>query len=160
MFEDHWCTSAEATFELGRKLAESLQPGDVIGLVGDLGAGKTMLTQGVAAGLRVPEAVRITSPTFSLINEYRGGRLAMVHVDLYRIEDDSELEHIGLDEMLENEGVSLVEWCSKFPVLPDDHLLVEISICDGDQRLLSARGTGPRGIELASAWAESLAATN
>ncbi len=137
-------------------LAKLLVAGDVIGLIGDLGAGKTLLTQGVAAGLGVPESVRVTSPTFSLINEYAGGRLPMVHVDLYRIEVEAELEHIGLEEMLDNAGVSSVEWCERFPVLPDDHLLVRIAIEGENKRVLSARGTGPRSTEVATAWAQLL----
>ncbi len=156
MIEQHRCEGPEATFEAGRRLAETLRAGDVIGLIGDLGAGKTLLTQGVAAGLGVPESVRVTSPTFSLINEYVGGRLPMVHVDLYRIEAEAELEHIGLEEMLDNEGVSSVEWCERFPVLPDDHLIVRIEIAGETQRTLSASGTGPRSTEVAAAWAALL----
>ena len=140
-------------------LAEVLEAGDVIGLIGDLGAGKTLLTQGVAAGLGVPESVRVTSPTFSLINEYPAGRLPMVHVDLYRIEAEAELEHIGLEEMLDNAGVSLVEWCERFAVLPDDHLVVRIEIVGETQRTLAASGTGPRSTEIAAKWATLLDAT-
>tara|TARA_R110002096_G_scaffold143328_1_gene299064 strand:- start:15271 stop:15747 length:477 start_codon:yes stop_codon:yes gene_type:complete len=156
MIEEYPCNGPEATFEAGRMLAKLLVAGDVIGLIGDLGAGKTLLTQGVAAGLGVPESVRVTSPTFSLINEYAGGRLPMVHVDLYRIEVEAELEHIGLEEMLDNAGVSSVEWCERFPVLPDDHLLVRIAIEGENKRVLSARGTGPRSTEVATAWAQLL----
>lgn len=158
MIDGYVCQGPEATFEAGRLLAEFLQPGDVIGLVGDLGAGKTLLTQGVAAGLGVPESVRVTSPTFSLINEYEGGRLSMVHVDLYRIESDSELEHIGLEEMLDNDGVSSVEWCEKFPVLPDDHVMVSFEITGSDSRVMSAKGTGPRSTAVVCEWAKTLGA--
>jgi tRNA threonylcarbamoyladenosine biosynthesis protein TsaE len=157
MVKDYLCSGPDATHQAGRLLADLLESGDVVGLIGDLGAGKTLLVQGLAVGLEVPESVRVTSPTFALINEYRGGRLPMVHVDLYRIEAESELEHIGLDEMLEHAGVSAVEWCERFPVLPDDHLLITIDIESADTRRLHARGTGPRGEAIASAWAERLA---
>lgn len=156
MFQDLELRGPEATFRAGRLLAPFLDAGDVVGLVGDLGAGKTLLVQGLAQGLAVPASVRITSPTFSLINEYRGGRLPMVHVDLYRIEEESELVHIGLDEMLESGGVSAVEWCDRFSVLPDDHLLVSFAIPSQDTRVLSARGTGPRSTAIALAWRDDL----
>lgn len=156
MFQDLELRGPEATFRAGLLLAPHLEAGDVVGLIGDLGAGKTLLVQGLAKGLFVPVSVRITSPTFSLINEYRGGRLPMVHVDLYRIEEESELQHIGLDEMLEHAGVSAVEWCDRFQVLPEDHLLVSFSIPSQDARGLSARGTGPRSTAIASAWQREL----
>jgi tRNA threonylcarbamoyladenosine biosynthesis protein TsaE len=156
MFKDFQLEGPEATHRAGGLLAPLLVSGDVIGLMGDLGAGKTLLVQGLAVGLRVPASVRVTSPTFSLINEYRGGRLPMVHVDLYRIELEAELEHIGLEEMLEGGGVSAVEWCDRFEVLPEDHLLIEISIDGEHRRGLSARGTGPRSAAVAEAWEQAL----
>ncbi len=159
MLSAHPCKGPDETFEAGRLLASVLAPGDVIGLVGNLGAGKTLLTQGMAAGLGVVEPVRVTSPTFSLINEYAGGRLPLVHVDLYRIESEAELEHLGLDEMLDNAGVSSVEWCEQFPVLPHDHLLVTIDITGDGARTITARGTGTRSTAIALAWATALAAS-
>ena len=156
MFQDFQLHGPEATHRAGRLLAPLLGAGDVLGLIGDLGAGKTLLVQGLAEGLQVPAQVRVTSPTFSLINEYRGGRLPMVHVDLYRIEEEAELMHIGLDEMLEGEGVSAVEWCDRFDVLPDDHLLIQFSIDSQDSRGLSARGTGTRSTAIAGAWYRAL----
>jgi tRNA threonylcarbamoyladenosine biosynthesis protein TsaE len=157
MVKDYLCLGPEATHRAGHLLADLLEPGDVVGLVGDLGAGKTLLVQGLAAGLALPSEVRVTSPTFALVNEYRGGRLPIVHVDLYRLENEGELEHIGLDELLEGAGVSAVEWCERFPVLPDDHLHVTIDIESETSRRLHARGTGPRGTAIAAAWAERLA---
>src|SRR6187397_786060 len=91
--------SPEATQRAACALASHLAPGDAIGLVGDLGAGKTCFVQGLARGLGVPDSVRVTSPTFTLINEHRGGRLPLFHVDLYRIEREAELAHIGLDDL-------------------------------------------------------------
>lgn len=156
MVKDYLCSGPDSTHRAGQLLAEVLESGDVIGLVGDLGAGKTLLVQGLAVGLELPPSVRVTSPTFALINEYEGGRLPMVHVDLYRLEAESELEHLGLDEMLEGAGVSAVEWCDRFSVLPDDHLLVTIDIESADSRRLHAEGTGPRSTAIATAWAERL----
>ncbi len=151
------CSDPEMTFAAGALLASLLEQGDVIGLIGDLGAGKTLFVQGLAKGLRVPEETRITSPTFSLINEYRGGRLSLVHVDLYRIEEQSEFEHLGLDEMIDLAGVSAVEWCEKFPVLPKDHLLVTIAILGPQSRELSIEGTGVHSKALAARWNAALA---
>ncbi len=137
-------------------LAGLLEPGDVIGLVGDLGAGKTLFVQGLAVGLDMPTEIRVTSPTFAIVNEYQGGRLPLVHVDLYRLEAEAELEHIGLDELLDGEGVSAVEWCERFAVLPDDHLLVSIEIVSAQVRNLTAKGKGPRSLALAETWLRQL----
>jgi tRNA threonylcarbamoyladenosine biosynthesis protein TsaE len=157
MVVDYLCNCPEATHAAGELLAALLGPGDVIGLVGDLGAGKTLFVQGLAAGMGLPADVRVTSPTFALVNEYRGGRLPIVHVDLYRLEEEAELEHIGLDELLESAGVAAVEWCQRFPVLPEDHLLINIEIKGESTRRLLAEGMGPCSMRIASAWAERLA---
>jgi tRNA threonylcarbamoyladenosine biosynthesis protein TsaE len=149
-------TSPEATREAASALARHLAPGDAIGLVGDLGAGKTCFVQGLARGLGVPDSVRVTSPTFTLINEHRGGRLPLYHVDLYRIDRPSELDHIGLDDLFRAPAVVAVEWCDRFPVLPADHLRVELSAVAENQRALDAVGRGARGTALAGAWALDL----
>jgi tRNA threonylcarbamoyl adenosine modification protein YjeE len=86
--------------------------------------------------------------------------LPVVHVDLYRLEAESELEHIGLDELLDGAGVSAVEWCERFPVLPDDHLHVTIDIESESERRLHAKGTGERGVALAAAWADRLSSSD
>ena len=99
--------SADETVALGRRLAAALSPGDVVALAGDLGAGKTHLAKGVAAGLGVdPSAV--TSPTFALVQEHAGG--ALLHLDLYRIESDEQAAGLGLGELLDGDAVALVEW--------------------------------------------------
>lgn len=146
----------EATRRAARALAPHLAPGDSIGLVGDLGAGKTCFVQGLARGLGVPDSVRVTSPTFTLINEHRGGRLPLYHVDLYRIERASELDHIGLDDLFRAPAVVAVEWCDRFPVLPPDHLRIELRALSENQRALDAEGRGARGRALAEAWAAEL----
>lgn len=149
-------TSPEATREAARALARHLAPGDAIGLVGDLGAGKTCFVQGLAAGLGVPDSVRVTSPTFTLINEHRGGRLPLFHVDLYRIERAGELDHIGLDDLFVAPAVVAVEWCDRFPVMPADHLRVELRAVAEYERALDAEGRGARGAALAAAWVVEL----
>jgi len=150
-------TSPEATQRAARALAAHLAPGDSIGLVGDLGAGKTCFVQGLARGLGVPDSVRVTSPTFTLVNEHRGGRLQLFHVDLYRIDRAAELANIGLDDLFRAPAVVAVEWCDRFPVLPGDHLRIELVAVTENQRALDAEGRGARGTELAAAWALDLA---
>ena len=116
--------SPDETQALGARLAERLQPGDVLALTGELGAGKTCFTQGVARGLGVRG--RAVSPTFVLVNEYRG-RLPVHHVDAYRTESLTELLDLGLDEMLSGDGVTIVEWADKLePLLPPRAIHVHI----------------------------------
>jgi len=150
------CTSPQKTFAAAKNLSTFLEQGDVLGLCGNLGAGKTWFTQGVAQGLGLPKDIAVTSPTFALVNEYQGGRLSMVHMDLYRIENDLELEHLGLEEMLDRAGVALVEWCEKYPILPADHLRISLQIQDAQSRLLHIHATGPRSEKLAAQWLQVL----
>jgi tRNA threonylcarbamoyl adenosine modification protein YjeE len=139
---------AAATTRVGERLAAVVRGGDAIALVGDLGAGKTTLVSGLVAGLGGGEA---QSPTFSLVNEYTGGRLIVWHVDLYRIEKPAELIELGLDDLIgDRRGVVVVEWADKFDVMPADHLRLELAHADG-ARTLTATGTGPRGQALAEA---------
>lgn len=98
--------------QLGRSLGSSLIPGDIILLFGDLGAGKTRLTQGICNGLGLDEESYIRSPTFTLINEYPG-KLPIYHIDLYRIENQEEIYSLGLEEILFNQGVTIIEWAEK-----------------------------------------------
>jgi tRNA threonylcarbamoyladenosine biosynthesis protein TsaE len=105
--------SEDETAALGRELAATLSAGDVLLLFGDLGAGKTAFVRGLAEGLGVDRG-EVSSPTFTLIQEYRGGRLTLFHVDLYRIEDPREFDELGLDEMAED-GVLAIEWAEKLP---------------------------------------------
>jgi tRNA threonylcarbamoyladenosine biosynthesis protein TsaE len=139
---------AAATTRVGERLAALIQGGDAIALIGDLGAGKTTLVAGLVAALGAGDA---QSPTFSLVNEYPGGRLVIWHVDLYRIDRAAELPELGLDELIgDPRGVVLVEWADKFDVMPADHVRLEL-VHTGDARTLSATGTGPRGQALADA---------
>jgi tRNA threonylcarbamoyladenosine biosynthesis protein TsaE len=105
----------QETYELGYKLAADLTPGTVLALSGDLGAGKTQFSKGVAAGLFVD--TEVTSPTFTLIHEYEGGRLPLFHIDLYRLETDDEVLGIGIDDYLGTDGVTIIEWADKFAAL-------------------------------------------
>jgi tRNA threonylcarbamoyladenosine biosynthesis protein TsaE len=137
-----------ATRAAGATLARFLQGGDCVALIGDLGAGKTTFTSGLVEALGASTAA--ASPTFSLVNEYVGGRLIAWHVDLYRIDREAELVELGLEEMLgDRRGVCVIEWADKFAVMPRDHLRIELAHA-GDTRTLSARGTGPRGEALAA----------
>lgn len=143
-------TDAAATTDAGAALARALVGGDSVALVGDLGAGKTTFVAGLVAALGGGAAA---SPTFSLINDYPGGRLRVWHVDLYRVEREAELVELGLDDLFgDRRGVVLVEWADKFAVMPRDHLRLELAHTT-DGRTLVATGSGPRGEALAAALA-------
>lgn len=100
--------SAEDTFAFGQKLGREAVPGEIICLNGDLGVGKTVFTQGFAAGLGIDDYVN--SPTFNIVKEYEGGRLPLYHFDVYRIGDPSEMEEIGYEDYFYGQGVSIIEW--------------------------------------------------
>jgi tRNA threonylcarbamoyladenosine biosynthesis protein TsaE len=125
--------SEEETRELGRRISQILEPGDIMLLCGDLGAGKTRLVQGIAQGLAIPEM--ITSPTFAIIKEY-AGRLPLIHIDLFRL-NCHDLPSLGLEEYLEGEGVICVEWGEKLKgMLWKEALLIEILWQGENERLL------------------------
>ena len=114
--EEHITHSAEETIALGRELAASLKSARLVLLRGDLGAGKTTLAKGIAEALQAASQDDVTSPTFTLIHEYRGPEVNVYHVDLYRIENTRELDTLGLDELFAGEGnLVLLEWGEKFP---------------------------------------------
>ena len=138
----------EETQAVGAALASVARAGDVLLLVGDLGAGKTAFTQGFARALGVEE--RVTSPTFTLVHEY-SGRLPIHHLDVYRLDRLAELADLGLSELLDDGGVTLVEWGDAVvSAVPADHLDVRITFGDGDdERRLELRAGGPRW---ASRW--------
>ena len=121
----HVTTSEEETRLVATRLASDLLPGAVILLSGDLGAGKTVFVRGLASGLGI-DPDEVTSPTFTLVHEYRGGRLALVHVDLYRL-DRAELDDIGLDTELAASGVLAVEWAERLARKPADSIAVTIA---------------------------------
>lgn len=114
---------------LGREIAADLRGGEVLALVGGLGAGKTRFTKGLVAALGHPGEV--TSPTFSLVHEYRDGRLPVFHLDFYRLEAAEELLGIGWDEMLDEGGVIVAEWADRFPeLLPAEARVLEFEVVD------------------------------
>ena len=118
-------TSSQMTFEFAKKIGENLKRGDVLCLYGDLGVGKTVFTKGVAAGLGIKDDV--SSPTFTLIQEYYGGRLPLYHFDVYRIDGSWDMDDLGYDEYFYGEGVCLVEWGSMIKELfPENTIYVRI----------------------------------
>jgi tRNA threonylcarbamoyladenosine biosynthesis protein TsaE len=118
--------SLEETLNFGERLACEVQRGDVIALFGDLGAGKTALVKGLARGLGVTQAV--TSPTFTLVHEYPGGRLPLFHIDLYRLDTVEQALAIGIEDYLNGMGVTAIEWAEKIePLLPPHTTRVRIT---------------------------------
>lgn len=134
----------------GEALGRAAQPGDVIALVGALGAGKTFLTQAIARGVGVPPSARVTSPTFTVVNEHRG-RIGLWHADLYRLAHPDELGEIGLLER-GVDGLVVMEWADRMPeVVPADALWVTLAVKGPSRRALTLRGTGARVARL-TAW--------
>ncbi len=141
--------SPEETRRLGELLGGLLRGGDVVGLSGELGSGKTCLVQGIARGLGVESSVPVTSPTFTLVGEYPG-RVALRHADFYRVESYARLDDAGFDDLLDASGVLVVEWPERFPeALPDERLDVRIELLSESSRRLrfAARGERAREIE-------------
>jgi tRNA threonylcarbamoyladenosine biosynthesis protein TsaE len=129
-------THSEAeTAAAGRDLAVTLSAGDVVLLYGDLGAGKTAFVRGLAEGLEVPPA-DVSSPTFTLVQEYRGGRVPLVHVDLYRLDDSREIDDLGLDEIAAG-AVLAIEWAERLPNPPGDAIRVSLEHAGEDQRQIT-----------------------
>ena len=115
--------SPEETVAFGRQLALELSPPLIVLLRGELGAGKTTLVKGIAEGFQAASAEDVTSPTFTLVHEYRGPRATLYHIDLYRIDTERELETLGLDDLLAPDSILLIEWGEKFPRLMRDRNL-------------------------------------
>lgn len=134
----HQSTSEAETRAFAAALAPSLMPGAVILLSGDLGAGKTAFVRGLAEGLGL-DPDEVTSPTFTLVHEYRGGRLPLIHVDLYRL-DRAELDEIGLDQDLASYGVTAVEWAERLTRGVAQAVAVRIVDAGGDRRTITIEG--------------------
>ena len=107
--------SPEETIALGRQLASLLAPPKLVLLRGDLGAGKTTLVKGIAEGFQAATQEDVTSPTFTLVHEYRGPQATLYHIDLYRVDTQRELETLGLDDLMTENSILLIEWGEKFP---------------------------------------------
>jgi tRNA threonylcarbamoyladenosine biosynthesis protein TsaE len=136
-FQTH---SAEETTELGRRLAAELKPGTIVLLRGDLGAGKTTMVKGIAEGFQAAKADEVTSPTFTLIHEYRGPQVTLFHIDLYRIDTQRELDTLALDDLMTSQSILLIEWGEKFQRFTKERD-VEIAIEQrgGDDRVITIK---------------------
>jgi tRNA threonylcarbamoyladenosine biosynthesis protein TsaE len=132
-FETH---SEDETIELGRKIALELPRRAVVLLIGNLGAGKTTLAKGIISGLGAAEPEEVTSPTFTLIHEYGGGRV--YHVDLYRLDTKQQVATLGLEEILDREAIVLIEWAERFPDLfPAERIEIRMqALSDSERQLL------------------------
>lgn len=142
-FFSHISNSLAETDALGKVIAESIKPGLVIALEGNLGAGKTRLTQSVATEMGVPKDA-VNSPTFVLIQEYEA-RIPLYHFDAYRLNDVDEFLELGADELMFGEGVCFIEWCDKVSeVLPKDHLHIKIESKGAASREFQMTSFGPK----------------
>lgn len=128
--------SAKETYQLGKQLAKTLTSGDIVALYGGLGAGKTVFAKGVASGLGITDDV--VSPTFTLLKQYNGD-MALHHFDLYRIDDEEELLHIGFYEYLGSDGVCVIEWADNAPNLPEC-IAVHFNGSGSDERTIEIKG--------------------
>lgn len=143
--------SEAETYTIGARLAGGLRGGELIGLYGELGSGKSCFVRGLAQGLGIPPH-KVRSPTFTLVNEYSGGRLPLYHIDLYRLVP-SALDRMALREYLYGDGVCVVEWFDRFQE-PAAHLEIQFTFVGASQRLLVARAHGTQYDPLLKALAE------
>jgi len=140
--------SARETIDLGKKLGEGLAEGDVIALVGELGSGKTWIAKGLALGLGISRDTVITSPSFSLINEYQG-RYPLFHIDAYRLDNLSDFLSAGLEEYFYQNGVVVMEWADRWPeILPDWRIEVELTILNDCSRKITLSAHHPRAMAI------------
>lgn len=139
------------TFALGRALGTALQPGDFVGLSGQLGAGKTLFSRGVAEGAGVP-LDDVSSPTYSIIQSYEG-RLTVHHVDLYRLTSEADLFSTGFHDLLEGDGAFLVEWIDQVKgAAPEDLLRITLEVDSPETRMLKVTTSGPKSEALLRRW--------
>ena len=136
--------SPEETFAFGEELGKNARPGQVYTLIGDLGVGKTVLTQGIAKGLGIDEA--ICSPTFTIVQEYHTGRMPFYHFDVYRIGDIEEMDEIGFDDYVYGEGLTMIEWANLIEEILPDHfwqIMIEKDLEKGfDYRMITVEEVG------------------
>ncbi len=136
------------TINIGRRIAKSLMPGDIICLFGELGSGKTVLTKGIAQGLGVQKN-KIISPSFVLIRIHTQGRLPLYHFDLYRLKAPRDILGLGYEEYLYDTGVTVIEWADRLKyLLPGEHLKIKLSVKGKEKRLLEFSASGSRYKEL------------
>ncbi len=137
---------------IGKKIGEIIESGAIIALNGELGSGKTVFAQGIGEGLSVPDKYYITSPTYTLINEYPG-KIPFFHVDLYRIEDISDLENIGFYEILDNKSVVAIEWSERLGEnFFSDYLAIDFKIVSDNSRIICFKGYGKYGYNCSEIW--------
>jgi tRNA threonylcarbamoyladenosine biosynthesis protein TsaE len=131
--------SPAETEAFAREFAREIKKGDVVALQGELGSGKTQFVKGFVAGM--DSKAEVTSPTFTLIHEYAGGRLPVYHIDLFRLENRQAAERLGLDEYFSADGVSIVEWADKFPeLIPRNAQWISFELQSDRQRLINVQG--------------------
>ena len=141
-----WSTSE--TIQIGKSIGSLLLPGDVVALVGELGAGKTQFIKGLAAGVGIRKPTYVSSPSFTLINEYEG-KIPFYHIDLFRLETEKEAEDLGLEEYFQGIGITAIEWADKIPsLLPKEMLFIHIAYTGKNTRSLEIIGKGKRYEEL------------
>ncbi len=146
----------ECSLLLGSNIGELLRPGDVLALWGELAAGKTLLTRGIARGLGIPPETRITSPTFTIINEY-SGRLLLFHLDLYRLSGPEDMETLPWQESLFGNGVAVIEWPERLGrLLPKDRWDISFSITGDETRRLEFVSCGRRNHTRLDKWVKHL----
>ena len=138
MQHEYITDNAQQTEQLGEKLGRVLTPGTVLAYTGDLGAGKTAFTRGLARGLEIPE--RITSPTFTIVNEYEGGRLPLFHFDMYRLASSDDLWDIGWEDYLERGGVAAVEWSENVADAMENAVYITIHKTGEESRRIEIEG--------------------
>ena len=147
--------SVEETVWLGQQVGAQLINGDSIGLIGDLGGGKTWFTKGVALGLEI-DPDYIVSPTFTLVNEYQG-RHQLFHIDLYRLKNKVEIMALDLEDYFSEEGIVVIEWADRWPgKLPEETIQVELRMIDDHTRELSFSGRHPRAKRIIKALKENV----
>lgn len=133
--------SSEDTFRLGVVLGGVVRAGDVVALTGELGSGKTVLTQGIAKGLGVPACYTVTSPTFTLINEYPGKETTLYHMDVYRLAGIADLDEMGYEEYIWGEGVMVVEWAERIrDAIPSESIFIAFAYIDENVRGIEISG--------------------
>ncbi len=152
-------TNQEQTWHIGEMLGTRLSAGDIVCLYGDLGAGKTSFSYGIAIGLEVDDRY-ITSPTFTFVNEYQG-RVPLYHIDLYRLKDPEELVNIGFEEYLDSDGVTVIEWAERAEdELPGECLSVYLSYVNNNSREIGFLAEGERYQKILDDLSNELKTTN
>jgi len=136
--------STSETMQIGKSIGSLLLPGDVVALVGELGTGKTQFIKGLAVGVGIGKPTYISSPSFTLINEYKG-KIPFYHIDLFRLRAEKEAEDLGLEEYFQSGGITAIEWADRIPsLLPREMLWIQISYTGENTRSLEIIGKGKR----------------